>query len=193
MQDEPIRIFFAIRLNDILIKNITRYLNHLRKTLTFPIRWARESQLHLTLRFLGSIQVNQLEEIYKVNHIFKDFHPFDITLKEITAFPAFKPRIIGIKIEPVPELLALTSSLEEYFREIGFEAEERTFLPHITLGRIAKPRKRTFNLKYDYLPQNQRVEQITLFKSQLTPEGSIYTILKEFNLAAEELSQKVIV
>jgi 2'-5' RNA ligase len=191
MQDEPIRIFFAIRLNDILVKNITRYLNHLRKTLTFPIRWARESQLHLTLRFLGSIQPSQLEEIYKVNHILKNFHPFDMTLKEVTAFPTFKPRIIGIKIEPSPELLALTNSLEEYFREIGFEPEERAFLPHITLGRIAKPRKRTVNLQYDYLPQNQRVEQITLFKSQLTPEGSIYTILQEFTLDTEELFQKV--
>jgi 2'-5' RNA ligase len=68
--------------------------------------------------------------------------------------------------------------------KIGIPKETRPFKPHITVGR----NKRPFNFKSlyaliaekEHLPITSiQVKAFQVFKSELTPEGPIYKILKE--------------
>jgi 2'-5' RNA ligase len=71
--------------------------------------------------------------------------------------------------------------------KIGFQAEDRPFHPHLTLGRVKSSRGREELVgrmeKYreeefgDFL-----VERVNLFKSDLRPSGPIYTPLREIKL-----------
>jgi 2'-5' RNA ligase len=61
---------------------------------------------------------------------------------------------------------------------------KRPFLPHITLGRLAKPGWKSISFQQEAKEFNQLVSRITLFESQLSPEGSHYSALHEFPLEA---------
>jgi 2'-5' RNA ligase len=63
----------------------------------------------------------------------------------------------------------------------GFPREERSFHPHLTLGRwrdrARRPALPDVNLG------SGRVDRLVLFRSQLAPSGSVYTPLATFPLA----------
>lgn len=183
MSDESTtRVFFAINLDDSIKHQIHTEIEALKKICNMPIRWVRESQLHLTLRFIADITQNQLADIYHQVHFLEETASFDLKLDKIAIFPSQKPRIIGIKIDLSDELAQLVATLNHQLRGIGLESDERSFLPHITLGRIAKPKRKPIALDGLTLPPRQRVNKIILFRSELTPDGSIYSVLKEFKL-----------
>ncbi len=185
--DTCTRGFFAIELSRETKECLMTYLAYLKKTTTISMRWIKEPQLHLTLRFIDAIPLNQLESVYEdAAKILSNFKPFDITLQQLIAFPIQKPRIIGMGIAPTPELLSLVNALDDGLNHLGYEPEIKLFQPHITLGRVVKPRKRILSLPIFDLPKTQRVNSITLFKSHLTPAGSFYVTLRQFDLAAKE-------
>ena len=73
---------------------------------------------------------------------------------------------------------------EEGARSIGLPAEKRTYHPHLTVARVKEPaagealgpyleRERAFD------PGSFTVAGVTLFSSELTPRGAIYTRLQE--------------
>jgi RNA 2',3'-cyclic 3'-phosphodiesterase len=176
-KDIVMRTFFAITLNEQLKNEICQNVEHLKKTCPAPVRWMKREQLHLTLYFLEDIDLPQLEAIS-----FPDIGAFYLEFKQLIAFPAHRPRIVGIDIHPSKQLLQLVGTLEDYLTRLGIELEERSFLPHITLGRVIKPRQRVIEFERIPLLPRQPVHHLALFKSRLTPTGSVYTLLKEFKL-----------
>lgn len=182
MDESLARVFFAITFDDKIKKEINNQIELLKKFCNFQVRWVKDSQLHLTLRFLGNIESDQLDRFYEEFEELENTPAFDLELDDLIAFPIHKPRVIGLGIRLSEPLASLIAMLENKLSSFGFQPEERTFMPHITLGRIAKPRRKTLTFAQLDMPQRQSVNHITLFRSQLTPDGSIYTILKEFKL-----------
>ncbi|MCH8013301.1 MAG: RNA 2',3'-cyclic phosphodiesterase, partial [Candidatus Dadabacteria bacterium] len=77
-------------------------------------------------------------------------------------------------------LSKLQNELEQELSGLGFKEENRRFIPHITVGRV----KKRIHIK-ESLPITQSIFDITqigLIKSELRPEGSVYTSLKLFKL-----------
>jgi 2'-5' RNA ligase len=96
-------------------------------------RWVDESDLHLTLRFIGDVDERTAEEIdAELSEIRKP--AFTVTLQELDAFGGDKPRAIVVKAQASPELLALQSKIEARLRRLGVAAEPRKFAPHVTLA-----------------------------------------------------------
>jgi 2'-5' RNA ligase len=91
-----------------------------------------------------------------------------------------------MNVRPTKGLSLLVSTLEENLKALGFVLEDRTFLPHITLGRITKSRRKPIMLQPTITANSQHVSYITLFESQLSPEGSKYSVLQLFPLRAVE-------
>jgi 2'-5' RNA ligase len=90
-------------------------------------------------------------------------------------------------VEGKEALVSLQQQIEVLLEKIGFQAEDRPFHPHLTLGRVKSSRGREDLVgrmeKYreeefgDFL-----VERVNLFKSDLRPSGPIYTPLREIKL-----------
>jgi 2'-5' RNA ligase len=113
----------------------------------------------------------------------EEFSPFNVSLKEIGAFPSSKKaKILWVGIEEgVNKLIELFSTIEDKVSNLGFEKETRNFTPHITFARVKKGNYSLPDpIEFSFAPFP--VNEITLFKSTLTPKGPIYEILSAIPL-----------
>jgi len=115
--------------------------------------------------------------------------PFQASLSSLGVFPTVRsPRVVWVGVDQGREqVIALQKRIEEKLADLDFPKEERKFTPHITIGRV-KPGKGTGGLtsKLDYVSFSSepfRVLGVTIFQSRLTPQGPIYSKLKEIALA----------
>ena len=69
---------------------------------------------------------------------------------------------------------------------LGFAKEKRPFSPHLTIGRLrdsrAKKKLRNVLEQIRTEPGSFKAEKITFYKSELMPEGPVYTELKSVKL-----------
>ena len=115
------------------------------------------------------------------------FKPVPLQCVGMGCFPKWQyPRVIWAGLQGKRQaLIDLQKNLEEAFETLGFPKESREFKLHLTLGRVRiMPRNsswiRTFETMQEKFFGETLVDHLTLYKSQLTKEGPIYTPIKEF-------------
>ena len=189
---EKVRTFVAIKLTPEIISNIGRVQEELKRT-DAQVRWVKPENIHLTLKFLAHVTPEELEKAkITTKKTIGPFAPFEMSVASLGAFPRMKyPRVIWVGIDKGrEELKRMASHLEEELAIVGFAKEKRPFSPHLTLGRVksSKGRERLVEaftkLKASNLG-NMRVTQISIMKSELKPQGPIYTSLEEIVLGGE--------
>lgn len=186
---EKLRLFIAIDIDKEGIEKIIPFQEELSKKLK-EVRWTKENTWHITLKFLGDVDVLKLEKITKtLMPLVEQFRPFYVELEKIDVFPDIRiPRVIFLDTKENETLINLAKSVEEVLIPLGFPKEGRDFKGHLTLGRI-KDTKRFIlvNPKYKEilsgsLPHKFYVPEFYLYKSELGKEGPKYTKLKTFQL-----------
>lgn len=146
------------------------------------IRWVVEKNRHLTLAFLGNRPKAELENLLGLfDETYQGETHFQYRFSKLNRFPGSAGRIIALTGEPGVQLDHLYQLTWQLLQKNGFESEQKTFRPHITLGRIKRAKKVTtiidqpINITLD-------ISKIRLFQSTLTESGSIYSALKEIHL-----------
>lgn len=99
------------------------------------VHWQPQDNLHLTLRFLGDVTMDDAEDLDA--HLARITAPaFDVTLDGVGWFG------IGDRVQnlhalsrPDPILNGLKAQVDRACRSAGFQPEQRKFKPHITLAR----------------------------------------------------------
>jgi 2'-5' RNA ligase len=189
MSDEKsIRSFLAVELPPEVLNEISGIQERLKKTLQGSISWVRPSGIHLTLKFFGNIAESDIPNIsLVVKNAIVNIRPFSLNVRRIGTFPDVKrPRVLWLGLDgDIDVLIRLQKEMDRGFHECGFQKEERTFKPHLTLARIKEPKGVSGLVKIvekseDYKAGNLIVSSLTLFKSELTPKGAIYTKLVNF-------------
>jgi len=184
-----IRSFIAIELLlpvQTRIEDIQRKL----KSSASDVRWVKTESIHLTLKFLGTIEEERIPEITgSIEQCCTASVPFTLTIRTLGVFPNEKnPRVIWIGAEEsTGTLTRLQQWLEKKLSLIGFKEEKRAFSPHLTLGRVKSPKgKKELMQKIaehkNYACGTLEAQEICLFKSDLTPSGAVHTKLKTFLL-----------
>lgn len=184
-----IRSFIAIELSPSIKAKIEEIQNNL-KSLTSDVRWVRPEGIHLTLKFLGTIEEESIPEISDIiRKCSTGTTAFTLKVQSLGAFPNEKnPKVIWAGVEDDSGTLAkLQQALENRLSSIGFKVEKRAFSPHLTLGRLKSPKEKgvlTQGLEdYKHLEFGTfEAKEVCLFKSELKPGGAIYTKLKTFSL-----------
>lgn len=130
------RVFIAVELQ----KNIKQYIakkQDLVKEWSLKGNYSRVENFHLTLRFIGEINDDELERLKAtINDIAGEFEPFNFTLGELGFFPSRNRKIVWIGIKQGErDLKLLFTKLETTLEKNGFPREPRGFKPHITIGR----------------------------------------------------------
>lgn len=179
------RLFIAIPLPDRVRSQLI--------DLTQPIegvRWEEQHKLHLTLKFLGDTDYeraralqDQLESI--------SCPAFTIGLKGLGYFPQGKqPKVLWVGVKKSRPLTSLYKSVEEQCTSMGFEGDDRTFKPHITLGRTNGAPKRDvmsfINQHKQFRLPEVPVAEFVLYESKLDPNGAKHSRLKTFTLEDAE-------
>jgi 2'-5' RNA ligase len=182
------RAFLALDLPSHIRQKIARIQKHLKQSLRRGIRWTHPDSVHLTLKFFGTISATQIATVSAVvSGIAAATPPLALQLGTPGAFPGLKrPRVIWLGIQGDAEpLLRLQQQLDANLLCCGFGKEKRPFRPHLTVGR-AKTLATISGLDAFVAAAASEftARELVLFKSELTPRGSIHTPLAIFPLAA---------
>lgn len=187
--NEKIRCFIAIELSQEIKDALKQIADELQKTI-HGVKWVKPGNIHLTLKFLGSIEKETIEEIKNsLSQIAQETKPFKIKLSSAGVFPdPGRPRVIWIGIEEGKnESVSLANAIEERLAPLGIEKESRAFHPHLTLARV-KFLKDKNSLKSAFAslkvpPVEMTATKVTLFQSTLSREGAVYSVLHEADLS----------
>jgi len=183
-----LRLFFALELGAAARASAARIAAALRERAGGDVRWVREESLHVTLRFLGSVDPARVEDLARaVGVATRGIAPFSASLAGTLLFPSPRqPRVIALGLEPAGAVAALAARVERGAVAAGFPREARPFRPHLTLGRARDHRR--FHLAADVTTsvtargEGWDVVETVLFRSDLAPGGARHTPLARIPL-----------
>lgn len=186
--DSMKRVFIALKVEP--DENLKRIYSNFRSLLADEkITWVDTSCIHITLVFLGDIQDKIIKSAETaLRELCAGFKEFSFNLKGTGVFKSLNdPRVIWIGIEQSDELMKLNQVVVNGLRNNGFILEDRSFKPHLTLGRI-KYLKDIETLRHlldkykDTLILKIDVSEVILFESILKQTGPVYNPICRFHL-----------
>ena len=157
------------------------------------VRWTAPANIHLTLRFLGATDPAAIPAITaRLRQSLPGIAAPTLSLCGLGAFPPRRePRIIWARLagdlEPLAKLQTLAESAAV---SLGWPPERRPFRPHLTLGRV-RDRASTSQRRHILhaittatIPAASiwQPHAIRLYRSVLTPQGPVYTIISEVKI-----------
>lgn len=101
-------------------------------------RWIEPADYHVTLRFLGDVEVTLAEDFHELLAERRTRAPLDIVLDGLSSFGGDRPRAIYAAVAASPDLDDLQAEHERLARRAGAEPERRKFTPHVTLARLRR-------------------------------------------------------
>ena len=188
MPDEVVRTFFGFDLPP----EVPRRAAGLRTLVDDPkraVRWVKGTNIHLTVRFLGTTPKKAVEEIaVATQKKLEEFPSLQVHIEGTGVFPTpTRPRILWLGVAgDITRLQELEKSIHQVVGPMGFPREEREFIPHITLGRVRYPQKITPDvakfLHAEYEPVDCPLQVLHLYESRLGNKGVMYIPLATFPL-----------
>lgn len=196
------RTFIALDLPREAINEIKGIQKILKNKTLFTGKFTEPENLHLTLKFLGEVDENKIEEIKKrLKEIRLD--GFYIEVGEVGVFTKhfpekqgfsgpqnlkIKKRFLGIKIVWIKlngrGIFQLQKEIDEKLADL-FEEEER-FMSHLTIARVKYVSDKKSFLEYLKSIKPKKIKfycnKFYLKKSELKPEGPEYSDIKEYFL-----------
>lgn len=190
---EQVRCFIAIELPQEIKAGLSRLQAGLKPASLLPVKWVDPYSIHLTLKFLGNVNVDMTSQITEaMEEAAQGISPFHLEIKGLGVFPNLRRvQVIWVGVSgEVEKLLQLQKGIEANLARLGFAPELRAFTPHLTLARVrdqASPEERQrlgqliastkFEAGYTF-----NVNAISLMRSQLTREGAIYSQISSVKL-----------
>lgn len=161
-----------------------RLREQLRRLSVNPVRWVNLDNWHLTLRFLGEVNADQLEALKgKLRGACCHFARLHLALAGFGCFPDFdKPRVVWVGVSAGSGLLKLADSVRNATQGFGDGTTgAKVFQPHVTLGRVKEvsaSQRREFGREIGYWQFGSAIpwvaNSVVLMRSELGPGGATY-------------------
>lgn len=173
-----VRAFLAVPLTAELTEQARQIQQRLAPKVA-GIRWTDPATIHLTLKFFGDVPEEFLEKIGEVMLSIGHLNaPFSVEISGVGAFPSpGRPRVVWLGVHGGAPLAALHAAFESALEQIGVARDERSFAPHLTLGRM---RGRPVAARDVLEPYREivcgtlPVGKVVLFESRLRPAGALH-------------------
>ena len=196
-----LRLFVALDLPAGAKAALAATVGQLQSVIPAGVRWVNPAGIHLTLKFLGDTDsglVTPLLAALQEAAAVGDPMPFPLHLDRLGVFPNYRePRGIYAGVDgDLDSLVRAQRQVEQAIVRLGFPQEKRPFRPHLTLGRVREgvaPAVRrqigdtiatqaaALSPEYTWM-----AGEIHLIRSDLTPQGAVYTTLGQAALGAAE-------
>jgi 2'-5' RNA ligase len=185
------RLFIAINLPEATKKQL---VNIQPRWPELPVRWIKPENLHITLVFLSYISNDDLLKVLEtIKGVVLKHSSFSINLTKICYGPPKKmpPRLVWVEGKKSEELGKLQKELENSLFSVSIkgagEPENRSYIPHITLGRIRALEFRQIEPEdrpeiNEEISLSFEVNSIEVMESNLKHGGAEYTILESVPL-----------
>lgn len=165
------RLFFALWPNDRQRDRLRDVITAVAKTVEG--RAVDRRSWHVTLAYLGEFPEEQVPDLLaRAGEI--EVEPFRLTFDRLEFWP--RPKIACMAAATVPaELETLVASLHGLMQDVGLVPEDRTYRPHITVVRNARP------FATERLSQRETTEWsgFELVESVGGPGGATYRPVKQ--------------
>ena len=179
------RIFIALTPPVNLNKEIVDLKNKMKKFLVKKqeVNWLVDSHHHLTLNYIGFMEPEQKEELFKgLEEISILGNNMNIEIREVSYFPHENGQVVVANVFLNPQLQKLHEQIENIVGNIGFNTSLKQYRPHITLGRF-KNRERPFiGLIQMEKPISEAVNTIDVYENKTESRKTKYTLIKQFDL-----------
>lgn len=178
------RLFTAIDPDAAALERLEKVLAVLRPTAR--VSWSRIENLHITTKFIGEWPEARLEGLKNALRPIERRPPVPISLRGLGWFPAQRrPRVLYAGIDGGDGLPNLAEATDGALAAIGIAREAKPYSPHLTLARLkdagAPDELLAEAAKYESVEFGAfTADCFSLYLSQLTPRGSIYTKLARF-------------
>jgi 2'-5' RNA ligase len=187
-----LRLFVAIVIPEPVRNEMAAVQRELKPLALGDVRWTNPEQMHLTLKFLGNVPVGSIGAVNNsIAEACAGVRPFNLRAQGLGFFPnARQPRVIWVGFEGDETVLAgLQTRVERRLAPFVEKPGAENFLAHATLGRFQKYRRhkteqllpRALALRVHVFGEWQ-VEDVSLFRSELSSSGAIHTPLASFPL-----------
>lgn len=149
-------------------------------------KWVADENLHVTLRFLGSVPEPACEMVAERAALaLSDIEPYRLRLDVLKAVPrARSASLLWLAASAgVEQTAEIAERLAEATSFLDFEPDGRAFKTHVTLVRARRPRRVALEAideverclhHLDERTLAMSVREVTLFGSTLTPRGPVY-------------------
>jgi 2'-5' RNA ligase len=174
------RIFTALEIP----ASVGQQLSFLRGGLP-GARWIDPENYHMTLRFIGDVDVHVANEIASIlARVERD--PFELRLEGLSAFGGRKPRAVVANAVPVPDLMELQAEQDRLIQRVGLEPEGRKYTPHVTLARTRESSSREvadyLNERASFRSMSFNVTRFVLMSSRASVGGGPYVVEEAYTL-----------
>jgi 2'-5' RNA ligase len=187
------RLFIAIPLPEEIRRGLQNLQDKIKESYSDVFRILKPENLHLTLHFLGNIDVIKIPALQdNIGSVISGHRRFKLGIKGIGAFPSFrKPKILWAgAASPGTELVSLHRNLMPALTPLGIEIDERPFRGHITLAygrknipfsRLREGGKALRNSGWT-VDLNFPAETVILYQSELSSNGARHLPVQVFEL-----------
>lgn len=176
-QKKILRTFVAIETNDKLKILLTDTIEKLKK-MGFKGNWTKPENLHLTLFFLGNLNIHKIADVaYKMGERISGFPTF---VYEITKLGYFAQednlKSLWFEVHGEKTLEGIYSEVKKSIIYSSIDVSNEIFIPHITVGRIKKYPEhwKTLLESIEFEKIEVSVDSVGLYSSTLTKRGPIY-------------------
>jgi RNA 2',3'-cyclic 3'-phosphodiesterase len=187
------RLFAAIELPDDARRHLFDVAKEVRRRLEAigkvpPVSWTKESNLHVTLKFLGDVPDAQVPAVIDALKEVRQGPPaLRLFTHRLNGFPSKDAArvIVARVLGDVDRLIALHATIEEQCAAIGFAKENRRYQPHVTIGRPREALRGVWDViegaTIDRFPGLEfEADSFSLVQSKLNPGGAIYSTVATF-------------
>ena len=193
--NETVRAFLAIELPAEVKTALAALVEQLKDADINGLRPVNPGGIHLTLRFLGNVPIEQVQSVVEVvSRTAARYESFAIRLGVVGAFPGGgAARVLWVGLEgKLSSLAGLQERIEDDLDSLGFRRERRAYRPHLTVARIRdgtpdpdrrRAREALFSAS---LASGLSIDcdSVSLMRSILSPQGARYERLALMTLAS---------
>jgi RNA 2',3'-cyclic 3'-phosphodiesterase len=190
------RLFVALEIPEAVRGNLAAAQKHVQKKVQkdllaagAELRWVRPENFHVTLKFIGQASREELAAIMEELRGVRPDGAVKATIRGLGyASHAKRGGVLWATMQASDFMKMLAAQIDRRLERLGIAAEERAFLPHLTLARCKQnsvmPAIRAAVREYEGHDFGSMLwEEFQLMESRLGAGGSQYSTLTSFRFA----------
>ena len=143
------------------------------------ISWQKNSDHHLTLNFVGSMEPEQIEEMYQGLAEINFIGHLQIQITNVNFFPNEDSQLLVAIVKPTNQILKVFERIDEVVTRIGFGSSLKAYRPHITLGRFKDKDRPQYSFEdFGEIQITSRVNKLDVYESEFDEGKTNYQLLK---------------
>jgi RNA 2',3'-cyclic 3'-phosphodiesterase len=180
-----VRLFFSVPIPTDAKERLRPSLEAAQKAGGEGVGFTRVSQIHFTLAFLG--EQSSADGALAAGEVLRDNEAFDLAIGGAGAFPnTARPRVLWLGVtDGAAQLVVAAERLRRALQAAGFALEERSFRPHLTVGRVRPRGEKSARLAVSAIAPGElsrfTVREACLMQSVLGKGGATHTVLRTFS------------